>query len=69
MDKDLNKLTKKDLLQILSKLNKYQLIEIINNKIGGNDSNAERIPIKFNKNKLDKKINIAMANDPIYNHF
>lgn len=69
MNKDLNKLTKNELLQILSKLKKNQLIEILNNKIGGNDSNAERTPIKFDKKKLDKKINIAMANDPIYNQF
>jgi len=67
--KDLNKLTKKDLLDILSKLKKNQLIELINIKIGGNDANAERTPIKFNKDKLNKKINIAMANDPLYNHF
>jgi len=67
MNQELNKLTKNELLEILSNFKKKELIEIIDNKIGGNINNAERIPIKFNKNKLNKKINNAMANDPIYN--
>jgi hypothetical protein len=69
MNTDLYKLKKKELLNILSKFKKNEIIEIINNKIGGNlnSNEVERTPIQFNKNKLKKNINNAMANDRLYN--
>jgi len=69
MNTELHKLKKKELLNILSKLKKNEIIEIINNKIGGNlnSNEVERTPIQFNKNKLNKNVNNAMANDRLYN--
>jgi hypothetical protein len=69
MNTELHKLKKKELLNILSKLKKNEIIEIINNKIGGNlnNSEVERTPIKFSKNKLNKNVKNAMANDRLYN--
>jgi Mg/Co/Ni transporter MgtE len=70
---NLNKLSKNDLLTIISKMKKTELVKIINNKIGGADEvviketqNAVRKSIVFNRSKLNKKVNNAMANDEIY---
>ena len=68
---ELNKLTKKELLNIISKMKKQELIDIINNKFGGGTSENKNVIKKniiFNKLKLNKKINNAMANDEIYDN-
>ena len=74
MDNKLKKLNKEQLLNIISKMKKNELIEVINNKIGGGNSNviketknAIRKTIVFNESKLQEKQENAMANDPIYN--
>jgi hypothetical protein len=74
MNNNLDKLTKSDLLTIIAKMKKAELVKIINNKIGGSDEvviketqNAIRKSIVFNKSKLSKNVNNAMANDKIYN--
>jgi hypothetical protein len=65
----LDKLKKKELIEIISNFKKEELVKIINNKVGGeNNNNVVRTPIKFNKNKLNKIVNNAMANDKLYNH-
>jgi hypothetical protein len=79
MNSDLNKLTKIELLSIIQKMKKDDLINIIQNKIGGGNSNiiketnnAIRRSIKVNKNKL-RNINIesnnsnTMGDDILYN--
>jgi len=81
MDKNLNKLTKKELIQIISKFKKESLISFILNKKGGENNmnnmnnenkfiktnNAIRKFILFNKNKSLEKENNVMANNNLYN--
>ena len=72
MNKKLNSLTKNELLGIISKMKKEDLINIIENKLGGSGeiikqtSTSSRKAIVFNKNKVNKKNNLAMANDNLY---
>jgi len=72
MNKKLNNLTKNELLEIISKMKKKDLINIIENKLGGSGeiikqtSTSSRKAIVFNKNKVNKKNNLAMANDNLY---
>jgi len=72
MNKKLNNLNKKELLEIISKMRKSDLIKIIENKLGGSaeiikqTSTSSRTAIVFNKNKVNKEINLAMANDNLY---
>lgn len=68
---NLQKLNKSELLKIIKKMKKDDLINIINNKIGGGDlsiiketNNAIRTPLE--SSKYSKKNN-AMANDNLYN--
>ena len=75
MNNQLNKLSKNQLLGIISKMKKDELIKIINSKIGGANEaviketqNAIRTSIVFNKNKLNRNVDNAMANDKIYNN-
>lgn len=79
MNTKLSKLNKKELLKIISKMKKNDLINIINNKIGGGDNNIIKetknavrrsfsINDSINNNNLKKPyINNSMANDPQYN--
>jgi hypothetical protein len=70
MNKNLNKLTKKELLEVISKMSKKDLIMIINNKLGGagelikNTSTSTRTALIFDKNKKNKIL--SMANDELY---
>jgi len=66
MNIKLNKLTKKELLIIIGNMKKDQLIEFIQYKFGGNEPNIIKEEIKFNKNKVYKKINNAMPDNKIY---
>ena len=72
MNKNLNNLSKKELLEIISNMKKKDLINIIENKFGGYDeiikqtSTSSRKAIVFDKNKVNKKNNLAMANDNLY---
>jgi hypothetical protein len=72
MNKNLNNLSKKELLEIISNMKKKDLINIIENKFGGKEeiikqtSTSSRKAIVFDKNKANKKINLAMANDNLY---
>ena len=68
MNNNLHKLKKTDLLNIISKMKKKELIQIIETKVGGSD--AIRSAIIYNKNKLKQNQNqtIAMANDTLYNN-
>jgi hypothetical protein len=60
-------LTKKELLNIISKMNKKELLEIVQMKYGGNgNSLANRIPIKF-KNTPNNSTNNVMKNNKEYN--
>jgi hypothetical protein len=77
MNSNLKNLTKNELLSIINKMKKNDLIKIIESKIGGGDEQiikqsktAIRKSIVFNKNKLNKlnKNNNVMANDPLYNN-
>lgn len=77
MNSNLKNLTKDELLNIINKMKKNDLIKIIESKIGGGDEqiikqseNAIRKSIVFNKNKLKdlNKNNNVMANDPLYNN-
>lgn len=78
MDSTLTKLNKNQLLNIISKMKKKDLVYIINNKIGGeNDEkiiketkNAIRKEIIFNKSKVknqNENENNSMANNTLYN--
>ena len=72
MNKSLEKLNKQQLLSIISKMRKADLINVINQQVGGGN-NAIRTEIKFNLNKLRNKQNIkndslAMTNNNIYEH-
>jgi hypothetical protein len=67
----MEKLTKKDLINIISKMKKKDLIQIIKTQVGGGNE-AIRSSIIFNKTKLKNKntsntSNISMNNDNIYN--
>jgi hypothetical protein len=67
MDNNLEKLNKKELLSIISKIKKSELISIINQQIGGGN-NAIRKEIKFNINKLNNKEETnALKNNNLYN--
>lgn len=77
MNNNLKNLTKNELLTIINKMKKNDLIKIIESKIGGGDEQiikqsetAIRKSIVFNKNKLKdlNKNNNVMANDPLYNN-
>ena len=63
MKNNLKQLTKTELLKIISKMKKNDLIQMI----GGSD-NATRTAIIYNKEKNHKKEIIAMANNSIYNN-
>jgi hypothetical protein len=63
MKNNLKQLTKTELLKIISKMKKNDLIQMI----GGSD-NATRTAIIYNKEKNNKKEIIAMANNSIYNN-
>ena len=67
MNKSLEKLNKQQLLSIISKMKKVDLINVINQQVGGGN-NAIRTEIKFNLNKLryKKNGNVAMLNNSIY---
>jgi hypothetical protein len=74
MNNNLKKLNKEQLLNIISKMKKSDLIEVINNKIGGGNStvlketnNAIRKAIVFNESKIKKTQNNTMENDTLYN--
>ena len=79
MEEYLNKLTKKNLLKIISKMKKNELITVItnnSNKVGGSNEtviketeNAIRKVIMYDqrKNMNKKSINNAMANNRLYN--
>ena len=69
MNDKLKLLSKKELMEIISKLKKKELIQIIENKMGGgsNNSKVTREPIIFDSTKVKKKNNIAMQNDQLYN--
>lgn len=73
MNNKLNLLSKKELIEIISKMKKKELIQILENKIGGsgelNNSKVTREPIILNLTKKEvKKNNIAMQNDQLYNN-
>ena len=62
-----NTLTKKELLSIISKMSKKELLHIVNNKYGGNGNNSVvKTPIEFKQNISNKK-NFIMKNDNQYN--
>lgn len=62
-----NNLTKKELLNIISKMKKKELVEIVNNKYGGNENSpVVKTPINF-KSKINKKNNSIMKNNEQYN--
>lgn len=74
MEYNLKKLNKKELLNVISKMKKNDLMEIINNKIGGDNeeiiketNEAIRKSIKYNSKKVKKNKNYIMANDEKYN--
>ena len=74
MDKSLNKLTKKELIQIISKFKKECLISFILNKKGGeNNKNSNSVSTRefifYNKNKNITTTNDTniMANNKLYN--
>ena len=64
MNKNLNKMTKSDLLNIISQFKKSELIKMI----GGAEETeyAIKTPIVFNKNKVNKKIDKALLNNNLY---
>ena len=73
MNKKLNKLSKKELLEIIGGMKKKDLIDIIENKVGGGDEEILKITntsirksIVYNKSKLNNSNNLAMANDNLY---
>jgi hypothetical protein len=75
MNTQLNYMKKSELLNIISKMKKQELVEIINNKIGGGNEhiiketkNAVRKELVFNKSKESKENVNVMANDPKYNN-
>jgi hypothetical protein len=68
MDTNLNNLTKKELLNVISKMKKKDLIEIISLKVGGFETKYSiREPIQFNENKVKTTDNNVMADNNIYN--
>ena len=78
MEKYLNKMTKKELLKIISKMKKAELVTVIannSNKVGGSNEiiiketkNAVRTPITYDQRRNNKKNhNNAMANNNLYN--
>jgi hypothetical protein len=77
MNQKLNKLTKKELLNIISKMKKEELVNVISNQIGGENKNkniiketenAIRRYIIFDKDKVkENDERNSMANNSIYN--
>jgi hypothetical protein len=70
MNNQYSKMTKNDLLNIIYKFKKNDLIQFIETKHGGG-LNVSRIPIKINlskKYKKQNKINV-MQNNKIYNNY
>jgi hypothetical protein len=73
--KNINSLSKKDLIEIISKFNKQKLIEIIEKheeykqqKGGGDNSRVEYIKYNERKNKNYNKLNTqTLSNNSIYN--
>jgi hypothetical protein len=65
----MNNLTKKELLTIISKMKKQELLDIIQIKYGG-DNLVSRTPIKFKQinNNKNKNKNNVMGNDNKYNN-
>jgi hypothetical protein len=65
----MNNLTKKELLTIISKMKKQELLDIIQIKYGG-DNLVSRTPIKFKQinNNKNKNNNNVMGNDSKYNN-
>ena len=69
MNNKLKLLSKKELIEIISKMKKEELIKIIESKKGGG-SDATREPIILDKKK-SKNLNhniAAMNNDELYNN-
>ena len=67
MNNKLKLLSKKELIEIISKMKKKELIQILENKIGGGE--VTRNPIILNLTRKEvKKNNIAMQNDQLYNN-
>jgi hypothetical protein len=68
MNQNLKNLTKNELLSIISSMKKKDLIDIINNKIGGENSInvVSRKPIQFNFDKYTKKAEKALPNNSLY---
>lgn len=73
MTKNINNMTKKELLEIISNMKKKDLVNIILNQTGGGSeeeknekSTSTRKEIIFNRSKLNKKNNLSMANDNLY---
>jgi hypothetical protein len=70
----MNNLTKKELLTIISKMKKQELLDIIQIKYGqikyGGDNLVSRTPIKFKQinNNKNKNNNNVMGNDSKYNN-
>ena len=69
MSTNLQKLNKNELLKIIGKMKKTELINIINIKQNGG-SNAIRTPLEFNSKLLEDEKNnniYVMSNNNIYN--
>jgi len=65
----MNNLTKKELLTIISKMKKQELLDILQIKYGG-DNLVSRTPIEFkelNNKKKNNSNNNIMRNDKKYN--
>ena len=79
MNNNLKNLNKKELLSIIGKMKKKDLIKVIESKIGGDNSNTNtnnnkinRIPIKYDESKIknnnnNNNLEQIMENDNIYN--
>lgn len=71
--KDLDKLTKAQLLQVLSKLKKSTLIKLISVQVGGYNEPTIRTPLVMSKSKFESTKNLKnnnnniMSNNGIYN--
>ncbi len=65
MNTQLNKLKKTELLNIISKMSKKDLINIINIKYGGNDGTS-KINIEYNPSINNKKNINPMSNNDTY---
>jgi hypothetical protein len=63
----MNNLTKKELLTIISKMKKQELLDIIQIKYGG-DNLVSRTPIKFKQINKNKNKSNVMGNNSQYNN-